>query len=180
MPTKSTAHRRKSTRRPAFPALLVFDFDGVLTDNRVYVFADGDEAVACNRSDGIGFDILRRAQVPTLILSTERHGVVEARARKLRTPAITGCENKAQALREHCAAANVTLDRVMFVGNDLNDLEVMGIVGWPVCPSDAHPRVRRLSRTILRSAGGAGVAREIAERLLGLDYSGDRRSGTAR
>jgi YrbI family 3-deoxy-D-manno-octulosonate 8-phosphate phosphatase len=153
------------------PNLIVFDFDGVLTDNRVLVFADGREAVLCNRADGLAFDLFRKEEIPVLILSTEKHPVVAARARKLKTPCIHGVADKKSALEKYCVRAGIKLDTVMYVGNDVNDLAVMRIVGHRVCPSDAHPRVRAICQTVLRSRGGEGVARELAEKVLGLRFA---------
>lgn len=147
------------------PLLIVFDFDGVLTDNGVLVFENGREAVFCNRSDGLGFDAFRRAGIPVLILSTERNRVVAARARKLRVPCLHGIEDKATALRALCRERKMPLDQVLYVGNDLNDLAAMKLVRWPACPADAHPRIRAISRIRLKAKGGEGVARELAERM---------------
>ena len=153
------------------PKLIVFDFDGVLTDNRVLVFADGREAVSCNRADGLAFDLFRREGIPALILSTEKHPVVAARAGKLKTPCIHGVADKKSALEKYCAQAGIKLDTVMYVGNDVNDLAVMQIVGHRVCPADAHPRVRAICQTVLRSRGGEGVARELAEKVMRLQFA---------
>lgn len=150
------------------PKLIVFDFDGVLTDNRVLVFADGSEAVLCNRADGLAFDLFRKEGIPVLILSTEKHPVVAARARKLKVPCLQGVADKKSALEKYCAKAGIKLDTMMYVGNDVNDLAVMRIVGHRVCPADAHPQVRAICETVLRRRGGEGVARELAEKVLGL------------
>lgn len=150
------------------PALIVFDFDGVLTDNRVLVMQDGTEAVFCSRADGLGFDMFRKANIPVIILSTERNSVVTRRSEKLRVPCLQGIASKKMALEEYCQVHGLDLARVWFVGNDLNDLEVIRIVGRSLCPSDAHPIIRNLCHTALCSRGGEGVAREIAEVVLGL------------
>ena len=150
--------------------LIVFDFDGVLTDNCVLVFENGLEAVRCNRSDGLAFDLLRAAQIPALILSTEINEVVSVRARKLKLPVLQGKLDKKSSLIGYCAEQRIEMDSVMFVGNDLNDLSAMQAVGFPVCPCDAHPEIRRISRWILKKRGGDGVARELAERLLGRSF----------
>jgi 3-deoxy-D-manno-octulosonate 8-phosphate phosphatase (KDO 8-P phosphatase) len=152
------------------PKLIVFDFDGVLTDNRVLVFADGSEAVLCNRADGLAFDLFRREKIQVLILSTEKHPVVAARAKKLKTPCIHGVADKKSALEKYCVRAGIKLDTAMYVGNDVNDLAVMRVVGHRVCPSDAHPRVRAICETVLRSRGGDGVAREVAEKVMRLQF----------
>ena len=166
---KSTDKRRKSTLFPR-PQLLVFDFDGVLTDNRVLVFSDGTEAVFCSRGDGLGFDMLRKAEIPTLILSKEKNQVVSVRANKLQVPCLQGVSDKVQALRNYCRKKKISLNDVWYVGNDLNDLEVMKIVGVTASPADAHQQIRKLSQIKLRSPGGRGAARELVEEVLGLDY----------
>ncbi len=170
----STVALPQSTKRVkpihSLPALLVFDFDGVLTDNRVLVFSDGTEAVFCHRGDGLGFDMLRKAGVPTLILSKEKNRVVSARANKLKVPCLQGIEDKVTALRQYCAKRKIRLQDVWYVGNDLNDLGPMQIVGTPVSPRDAHPRIRKLSKIKLGSNGGYGAARELVEEVLGIRY----------
>ena len=159
------------TQRNNFcPKLLVFDFDGVLTDNRVLVSSDGSEAVMCNRSDGLGFDLFHRYKVPVLILSTEKNEVVRRRAQKLRCPVVHGVGDKVAALKKYCLRKKIALRDVAYVGNDLNDLAVMGEVGHTFCPKDAHPVIRKLASRILAAKGGEGVAREMAERVLGLQW----------
>lgn len=149
--------------------LLVFDFDGVLTDNRVLVFADGTEAVWCTRADGLAFDAFRRSAIETLILSTEKNAVVAARAAKLRVEAITGCGDKAAAIESICRERGLQPERLVYVGNDLNDLGAMRRVGIAIAVADAHPRIREIARHTLTARGGEGAAREVAEHLLGLD-----------
>ncbi len=152
--------------------LVVFDFDGVLTDNRVLVSENGLEAVVCNRADGLAFDMLNTAQLPTMILSTENNPVVSVRATKLRVPVLQGIKDKRQELIDHCHEVGVDLANVMFIGNDLNDISVMRVVGYPVAVADAHPEVKNIAWKILSTNGGDGVAREIVERVLGLEYGG--------
>lgn len=147
--------------------LIVYDFDGVMTDNRVYVNQDGMEWVACNRSDGLGVGLLRQAGFAQMILSTETNPVVSARAAKLRLEVVQGVEDKATTLKDLLKRRGLTPQRVLYVGNDTNDLEAMQLVGYPVCPADAHPRIRTLSKRVLNSVGGAGVVRELADHLLG-------------
>ena len=142
---------------------VLFDFDGVLTDNRVLVFEDGGEAVICNRGDGLAFDFLRRIAMPVHILSTETNPVVEARAVKLKVNAITGLRDKVAAVTALCDAQGYSTKRLMFVGNDFIDLPIMAIVGFPVAVADSHPAVLKAARHVLQTPGGAGVAREIVE-----------------
>jgi len=160
--------RRKAPRALGTPdiGLLVFDFDGVLTDNRVLVLEDGREAVFCSRADGLAFDALRKAELPTLIMSTETNPVVQARAKKLRVPVLQAVADKGAAIAAYSAKTGIALSRIAFVGNDLNDLAAMARVGHPIAVADAHPRVKATARRVLRTKGGAGVAREIVERIL--------------
>ena len=152
------------------PKLIVFDFDGVLTDNRVLVFDDGREAVFCNRADGLAFDLLRRERIPALILSTEKNPVVAARAKKLKVCCLQGIGDKKTVLQKYCRKAGIRLEDVLYVGNDLNDLAAMRMAGHRVCPADAHPAVRSICQTVLRSRGGEGVARELAEKVMRLQF----------
>jgi 3-deoxy-D-manno-octulosonate 8-phosphate phosphatase (KDO 8-P phosphatase) len=162
----------KSSMKPKRipPKLIVFDFDGVLTDNRVLVFDDGREAVFCNRADGMAFDLLRRNGIPALILSTEKNPVVAARAGKLKVPCLQGIGDKKAVLQKYCQRKGIPLAEVLYVGNDVNDLAAMRIVGQRACPSDSHPAVRAVCERVLRSRGGEGVAREVAENILGLRF----------
>ena len=152
------------------PELIVFDFDGVLTDNRVLVIENGLEAVFCNRADGLAFDMLRAANMPVMILSTEKNPVVAVRAAKLRAPLLQGIGDKRQALADHCRDAGIDLAQVVFVGNDVNDIAVMQAVGFPIAVADAHAAVKKIAWTVLSTKGGDGVARELVEQVLGLEY----------
>lgn len=145
---------------------ILFDFDGVLTDNRVLVFDDGREAVMCNRADGLAFDFLRRIGMHTHILSTETNPVVEVRAAKLKTDALTGLRDKVEAVEKLCQDRGYALDRLMFVGNDINDLPAMAVVSYPVAVADAHEAVRQVAWRVLVTPGGGGVAREIVESVI--------------
>ena len=143
--------------------LIVYDFDGVMTDNRVIVFQDGTEAVIVNRADGLGVDRFRGLSIPQLILSTETNPVVKARAGKLRLKVIASCKDKKIALENYCTQNGYDLTRVLYVGNDLNDLEVMRIVGFPVAPADAHPEIRKVAKLITEAKGGEGVVKELSD-----------------
>ncbi|WP_375503741.1 cytidylyltransferase domain-containing protein [uncultured Jatrophihabitans sp.] len=160
--------------RPRDPGLrdldaVVLDFDGTLTDDRVTVDQDGREAVTVHRGDGLGVTALCRAGLDVLILSTERNPVVQARARKLNVPALTGIDHKGTALAQWCAEHGHALRRTAFVGNDVNDLPCFDIVGWPIAVADAHHSVRARARIVTAAPGGHGAVREVASRVLGKD-----------
>lgn len=147
--------------------LIVFDFDGVMTDNGVYVFDDGREVVRCNRADGLGCDLLRAGGIDMLILSTETNPCVAARARKLGLPMHQGVRDKKAALGELLHTKGIDPERVMYVGNDVNDLDAMRLVGWPVAPADAHPVILAIARYVTVATGGNGVVRELADLIAG-------------
>ena len=152
---------------PAFkPDLIVFDFDGVMTDNRVLVLQDGTEAVLANRADGWGVGQLRQAGLRQIILSTETNPVISARAKKLGLEVLQGSGDKAHDLTAFCQSHDVALERVLYVGNDVNDLDAMRLVGLPVAPADAHPAVLALAKHVTRARGGEGVIKELSEWLL--------------
>lgn len=143
--------------------LIVYDFDGVMTDNRVIVFQDGTEAVIVNRADGLRVDYFRKLGIPQLILSTETNPVVNARAAKLCIEVIACCKDKRNALENYCAQKDYNLSRVIYIGNDLNDLEAMKIVGFPVAPADAHSEIKKIAKLTTKAKGGEGVVKELAD-----------------
>jgi N-acylneuraminate cytidylyltransferase len=145
---------------------VVTDFDGVHTDDTATIDADGGERVQVSREDGMGVALLRRAGVPMLILSTEVNPVVRARADKLQVPVLHGIDDKAAALRIWAAENRIDLADVAYLGNDVNDLPAMRIVGWPVAVADAHPLVIEEARAVLSREGGKGAVRELVERVL--------------
>lgn len=154
--------------------LVVFDFDGVFTDNRVLVSQDGTEHVLCTRADGIGLDALRRANVPALVLSTETNPVVTERTTKLRLECIQGCDDKWPVLSSLLRERGIDPRDVVFVGNDVNDLECLRNVGVPVCVADAYPEVRRVAKLVASKKGGQGAVREICDLIVKARASRER------
>jgi YrbI family 3-deoxy-D-manno-octulosonate 8-phosphate phosphatase len=146
---------------------VVLDFDGTLTDDRVTVDQDGRESVTVHRGDGLGVAALRRAGLQVLILSSEQNPVVTARARKLGVPALQGVATKGLALASWCAERQIPLDRTLYLGNDVNDLPCLDLVGWPTAVGDAHHSIRAHARLVTAAFGGNGAVREVASRLLG-------------
>ncbi len=145
---------------------VVTDFDGVHTADTATIGVDGLELVTVHRGDGLGVRLLREAGVPVLILSTEEHPVVRARAAKLRVEVLHGQRDKARALRDWAARNGLDLARVAYVGNDVNDLGALAAVGWPVAVPDSAPAVLDAARHVLSASGGRGAVRELAELVL--------------
>jgi 3-deoxy-D-manno-octulosonate 8-phosphate phosphatase (KDO 8-P phosphatase) len=143
--------------------LVAFDFDGVFTDNMVYVFEDGREAVRCSRADGIGLRKLDRAGVQTVILSTEVNPVVTARGRKLGIRCVQGCADKQASLAQFLAEAQLSAAQAAFVGNDENDAGCLEQVALPIVVQDAYPAVVRLARYQTQARGGHGAVREVCD-----------------
>jgi 3-deoxy-D-manno-octulosonate 8-phosphate phosphatase (KDO 8-P phosphatase) len=154
--------------RPLEPLLervrfAIFDFDGVFTDNRVWVNEHGEELLAFSRSDGLGLRRLDEVRVQYLILSMERNAVVGARARKLRADCVQGIDDKLGVVQERAGRLGVALEETAYVGNDINDAECLRAVGLPVVPADAWPEVMPLARWVLSRAGGDGCVREFCD-----------------
>lgn len=143
--------------------LIVYDFDGVMTDNRVFVDQDGRESVAANRSDGLGIGMIRKMGIEQCILSTETNPVVRARAEKIGIEATHGVADKGSALIDLAASRGVSLADLLYVGNDVNDADAMGLAGFKVAPSDAHPAILAQADYVTEAPGGYGVIRELAD-----------------
>ncbi|MGX1636209.1 cytidylyltransferase domain-containing protein [Streptomyces albidoflavus] len=154
---------------------VVLDFDGTQTDDTVQIDAEGRERVSVHRGDGLGIAALRDAGIPLLILSTEQNPVVTARARKLRIPVLHGVDRKDEALKQWCDEQGVEPARVLYAGNDANDLPCFALAGWPVAVASAHEPVRRAARAVTTAPGGRGAVREIASWLLGPDLKSPHR-----
>ncbi|MFF3344409.1 cytidylyltransferase domain-containing protein [Streptomyces sp. NPDC002779] len=146
---------------------VVLDFDGTQTDDRVLIDTDGKEFVSVHRGDGLGIAALRRSGLTMLILSTEQNPVVAARARKLKIPVLHGIDRKDLALKQWCEEQGIAPERVLYVGNDVNDLPCFALVGWPVAVASAHDVVRGAARAVTTVPGGDGAIREIASWILG-------------
>ena len=149
---------------------LIFDFDGVLTDNKVYVDQNGNESVCCNRSDGLAFDALRKLDIPDYILSTESNPVVAARAHKLKVPVIQGVKSKIDSLKSLCSEHNYNSSKILFVGNELNDYQAIEYCGFSACPADSHDSIKNISSFVCSTKGGEGIVREILEVVFNLNF----------
>lgn len=143
--------------------LIAFDFDGVFTDDMVYVSQDGTESVRCFRGDGIGLQKLKALKIDAVIVSTESNPVVMARAQKLRIPCVQDCRDKAATLERIANEKGIALAEVAFVGNDINDLSVLRRVGLPIVVSNAHKDVVSCALYQTRNPGGHGAVREICD-----------------
>ena len=150
--------------------VFVFDFDGVLTDNKVYVNEKGVEFVQCSRGDGLAFDVLRKLKKSVYILSTEKNNVVSVRANKLKVSVIQGIEDKLIGIEQILKRENCNIEKVFYIGNDLNDFNVMTQCGVSGCPADSHFKIKEISNFVFKTKGGDGVIRELLEEVFNLDF----------
>jgi YrbI family 3-deoxy-D-manno-octulosonate 8-phosphate phosphatase len=156
--------------------LIVLDFDGVLTDNRVEVDQDGKESVIAHRGDGMGIRLLKEAGFQLMILSTEENPVVSARAKKLELAVHQGIRNKGEALKDLLNEKGIEHENVIYVGNDVNDLGCFEIAGCAVAVADAHPEAISKADLILEKFGGYGVVRELCDIILKQNSGGTNES----
>jgi YrbI family 3-deoxy-D-manno-octulosonate 8-phosphate phosphatase len=145
---------------------IVYDFDGVMTNNKVLVDQYGHESVLVNRADGLAVAEIKKLGINQIINSTEQNPVVSTRAEKLGIPSSQGIDNKRDFLVEHCQNNEIDLEQVAYVGNDINDKEAMEIVGYTFCPADAHNSIKSISDHVLKTKGGNGVIRELLDLLI--------------
>ena len=147
----------------------IFDFDGVLTNNLVYVDQEGKEMVCCSRSDGLAFDAINILKKPSYIISTEQNTIVTSRANKLKIPVLQGVNNKVEELKKLIKRENFDLAKIFYVGNDINDFHSMQLCGYSACPMDSHEYIKQIATYTLTKKGGSGVVREILEEIFHLD-----------
>lgn len=159
---------RRRRQMPGKIELVIFDFDGVFTDNRVWTDQDGVESVAASRSDSLRFRELRERGIEIMILSSEPNPVVTARAKKLGVEVIQGIglQDKGRVMREVLEQKNVKAENVVYVGNDINDLPCFEVAGWSVAVPDAYPEVLQAADFVLSRPGGHGAVREVCELIL--------------
>jgi N-acylneuraminate cytidylyltransferase len=148
------------------PKALILDFDGVFTDNRVFVNQEGVESVACSRGDGMGIALMRKAGIPALVISTEVNPVVSARCKKLKIPFLQGINDKLSAMTSWLRQRSINVAEIAYLGNDINDLPCLEVAGLSVVPSDAHNDVKSVADLVLQRPGGYGAVRELCDILL--------------
>ncbi|MEQ9461671.1 MAG: HAD hydrolase family protein [Phycisphaeraceae bacterium] len=153
-------------RLPCPVAALICDFDGVLTDNRVIVREDGLESVVCDRSDGLGLQMVRDSGVAVGVLSKERNPVVSARCKKLGVACIQGIDDKLPVLRKWAEEHGVKMEHLVYIGNDVNDVECLKAAGCGVAVADAYDVAMEASDFVLERSGGYGAVRELCDLIL--------------
>lgn len=163
---KRKMQQQKLKKLPDKVSAVVFDFDGVFTDNKVIVFQNGEEAVVCDRGDGMGISNLKKAGIDVWVLSKEQNPVLKSRCEKLKIPYIHGVDDKWPLLQKQLREHELSSDEVIYVGNDINDTECMQNVGCGVGVADSHPYVLDIADLVLTSNGGNGAIRELSDLVL--------------
>ena len=160
---------KSSQKKDPFKNIVIFiyDFDGVMTNNKFLLDSKGNEQVNLNRSDGLAVSKIREMGFRQLIFSSEDSTLVSRRAEKLKIESIKGVSDKLEGLKGFLIDNDLDSIQVAYVGNDINDLEAMKIVGLRICPSDAYMPIKDLSDIVLQSKGGEGVIRELYGELIG-------------
>ncbi len=153
---------KSKLRNSKFPKILFTDFDGCLTDDRVWLNQDGEEFVAANRKDGLAVKRLKNLEIQVIIASTETNKVVLARGNKMGVDVLQDLADKAEAIEQYLKQKNLSWNDVWYVGNDVNDLGAIERASLSLCPADAVKKVRKSVDVVLKTKGGYGILSEIA------------------
>lgn len=153
---------KKKLKKQELPKIIFTDFDGCLTDDRVWLNQDGEEFVAANRKDGLAINQLKALGVRVVITSTETNKVVAARATKLGIEALQGLTDKVEAIENYISKNNLTWNDSWYIGNDVNDLGAIRKASFSICPSDGVKVIRNQVDVVLKTKGGYGVLSEVA------------------
>ncbi len=156
---------KSKLRNSKVPRILFTDFDGCLTDDRVWLNQEGEEFVAANRKDGLAVKRLKNLGIQVVIASTETNKVVLARGTKMEVEVLQGLADKAEAIEQYLKQINESWNDVWYIGNDVNDLGAIEKAKLSICPADAVKKVRKTVDIVLRTNGGRGILSEIATEL---------------
>ena len=155
----------KKLKNQEIPKVIFTDFDGCLTDDRVWLNQDGEEFIAANRKDGLAINRLKKLGITVVITSTETNKVVSARAQKLGIEALQGLTDKVTSIESYLSKSNYSWKDCWYIGNDVNDLGAIEKANLSICPADAVKKVRKTVDIVLKTNGGRGILSEIATEL---------------
>jgi len=152
--------------------ILLTDVDGVLTDGGMYYSAHGDVMKKFNAKDGMGINILRKKNIPTIIITKEKTKIIKQWAKKMNVKKVyDGIMKKELILEKICKSFKISEKEIAFAGDDVNDLELMKKVGFSVTPKDGNNTVKKIADHITKSKGGEGAIREITDLIIKAKYS---------
>ena len=144
------------------PKILFTDFDGCLTDDRVWLNQEGEEFVAANRKDGLAVKRLKNLGIQIVITSTETNKVVLARGNKMGVEVLQGLSDKATSIEQYLNQKNLSWKDVWYIGNDVNDIQAIRKAKFSICPGDAVYVIKNEADLKLKTKGGYGVLSELA------------------
>ena len=147
------------------PIIIFTDFDGCLTDDRVWLNQDGEEFVAANRKDGLAIKRLKNIGIQVVIASTETNKVVFARGSKMGVEVLQGLADKAESIDKYLKQKSLSWNDIWYIGNDVNDLGAIEKAKLSICPADGVKKVRKTVDIVLKTNGGRGILSEIATEL---------------
>ena len=153
---------KKKINKQVLPKIVFTDFDGCLTDDRVWLNQDGEEFVAANRKDGLAINLFKELGIEVVITSTETNKVVSARAKKLGIESLQGLTDKVEAIESYLLKNSLSWNNSWYIGNDVNDLGAIRRAKFSICPNDAVKAVRKEVDLKLKTKGGYGVLSELA------------------
>ena len=149
--------------------ILISDVDGVLTDGGMYYSEKGEELKKFNTKDGMGVELLQKNEIPVILMTKEKSKIVLQRSKKIKIKkTYIGITNKEEKLPEICKKFKVKLDDIAYIGDDINDLEIMNHVGLSASPNNAIEQVKKKVDYVCKLDGGEGVYREVAELILSI------------
>lgn len=146
--------------------MLVCDFDGVMTNNKVILDENGKESVTCNRGDGFGIELIKKKGINVFVLSKEKNKVVESRCEKLQISCIQGIDEKKDLFIEEIKKKKVPIEKVCYIGNDINDIECIKEAGIGVAVADSNLKVIEAADFVTKKKGGEGAVREVCDLIL--------------
>ena len=147
----------KKLKKQELPKIIFTDFDGCLTDDRVWLNQDGEEFVVANRKDGLAVKRLKKLGIQVVIASTETNKVVLARGNKMGVEVLRGLADKAEEIEQYLNQKNLTWNDIWYIGNDVNDLGAIERANLSLCPADAVKKVRKTVDIVLKTNGGRGI-----------------------
>ena len=156
---------KKKLKKLELPKIIFTDFDGCLTDDRVWLNQDGEEFVAANRKDGLAVKRLKNLGIEVVIASTETNKAVLARGNKMGVEVLQGLADKAEAIEQYLKQKELSWNDVWYIGNDVNDLGAIERANLSLSPADAVKKVRKTVDMVLQTNGGSGILSEIATEL---------------
>jgi 3-deoxy-D-manno-octulosonate 8-phosphate phosphatase (KDO 8-P phosphatase) len=147
--------------------LIISDVDGVLTDGGMYYSAKGEIMKKFNAKDGMGAELLRKNNIKTILMTKENSPIVIKRGKKIKADKIfIDIHNKEMELDKICNSFSLTPSNIAYIGDDLNDLNIMKLVGFSACPADAEQEILDISNYVCTKEGGKGVFREVTNLIL--------------